>query len=99
MNMTLPANEKLPKKNIFEAILARRSVRAYALDEISRSTVQTLLEAAVRAPTAMHEESWAFAVAQDRQILKQLSDRAKPLFVEEARHRNAQGINTRLNTL
>jgi len=91
--MTLAAIDKPQKKNVFEAILARRSVRTYAPDQLGRNTVQTLLEAAVRAPTAMHEEPWAFVVVQNRQILKQLSDRAKPLFVEEARHRNAQGAN------
>ncbi|MGA7750054.1 MAG: nitroreductase family protein [Gallionella sp.] len=91
--MTMITDAKIQKKNVFEAILARRSVRTYAPDQLDRSTIQTLLEAAVRAPTAMHEEPWAFVVLQDRQILKQLSDRAKPLFVEEARHRNAQGAS------
>jgi nitroreductase len=91
--MTLYAKEKLQKKDLFEIILARHSVRAYAPDGLDRNAVQTLLEAAVRAPTAMHEEPWAFAVVQDRQMLKQLSDRAKPRFVEEVHHRNAQGIN------
>jgi nitroreductase len=88
--MNLATIEKPQQKNVFEAILARRSVRAYAPEELDRNTVQTLLEAAVRAPTAMHEEPWAFAVVQDRQLLKQLSDLAKPIFVEEARHWSAQ---------
>jgi len=35
----------------------------------------------VRAPTAMHEEPCAFVVVQDKQVLKQLSDIAKPLFI------------------
>ncbi len=87
--MTLHANENTLKKNIFETILARRSVRAYAQDELDRNTVQTLLEAAVRAPTAMHEEPWAFIVVQNRLILKQLSDIAKPLFIERL-HRPPQ---------
>lgn len=87
------AYAKLHGKDVFESILARNSVRAYAPDQIDHRTVQTLLEAAVHAPTAMHVEPWAFVVVQNRQLLKQLSDRAKPLFVEEARHRNAQGAN------
>ena len=52
--MSLTAIKKPLKKNLFEAILARRSVRAYAPDTLDRNTIQTLLEAAVRAPTAMH---------------------------------------------
>ncbi|MGB9094129.1 MAG: nitroreductase family protein [Gallionella sp.] len=78
-------------KYTFEAILARRSARSYRPDEIDRNTIQTLLEAAVRAPTAMHEEPWAFVVIQDHALLQRLSDLAKPLFVEEARHRTVHG--------
>ncbi|MDO8991074.1 MAG: nitroreductase family protein [Sideroxyarcus sp.] len=89
MDMTIRA-EPLGR-NVIEAILARRSVRSYSPDKLGHSTVSTLLEAAVRAPTAMQEEPWAFVVIQDAQVLKQLSDRAKPIFVEEVRHRNTQG--------
>ena len=95
--MTLPANEKPPEKNVFEAILARRSVRAYAPNELDRNTIQILLEAAVRAPTAIHEEPWAFVVVQDRQVLKQLSDCAKPLFIERL-HRPHQAGGHALDT-
>ena len=69
--------------NTLEAINRRTSVRAFRGNGISRETVHHLLAAAVRAPTAMHQEPWAFAVVQDRQLLKKLSDRAKPLFVAE----------------
>lgn len=93
--MTLAANEK--QKGIFETILARRSIRAYAQDEVERNAVQTLLEAAVRAPTAMHEEPWAFVVVQNKQLLKQLSDRAKPLFIERL-HRSHQTGGHSLDT-
>src|SRR5674476_634258 len=95
--MTLAAIDKPQKKNVFEAILARRSVRTYAPDQLDRNTVQTLLEAAVRAPTAMHEEPWAFVVVQNRQVLKQLSDLAKPLFIERL-HRPHQAGGQALDT-
>ncbi len=71
--------------NAFEAILARRSVRSYRDAVVDRNTIGSLLEAAVRAPTAVHEEPWAFAIVQDRQLLQRLSERAKPLFAEEVR--------------
>jgi nitroreductase len=32
----------------------------------------------------VHQEPWAFAILQDKSALKRLSDRAKPLFVEDA---------------
>ncbi|HUW76285.1 MAG TPA: nitroreductase family protein [Gallionella sp.] len=91
--MTLAAIRKPLKKNVFEAILARHSVRSYAPDELDRDTINTLLEAAVRAPTAMHEEPWAFVVVQDHALLQRLSDQAKPIFVEELRHRNSHGVS------
>uniref|UniRef100_E6QTV3 Nitroreductase n=1 Tax=mine drainage metagenome TaxID=410659 RepID=E6QTV3_9ZZZZ len=83
------ATEPLPYPPLFEAILARRSVRAYAPDELDRKAIQTLLNAAVRAPTAMHEEPWAFVVIQNKPLLKQLSDLAKPFFIERL-HRTPQ---------
>ena len=67
-------SERCRGKNLFEAILARRSVRAYAPKSLSRTTIETLLEAAVHAPTAMHQEPWAFVVVQNRRLLKQLSN-------------------------
>jgi nitroreductase len=87
------SGKKLHDASVFEAIMARRSVRAYAPHVLDLATIETLLDAAVRAPTAMHEEPWAFVIVQDGKLLRQLSDRAKPLFVEEVRHRNAHGAN------
>ena len=91
--MTLAAIDRPLRKNAFETILARRSVRSYAPEPLDRNTIQSLLEAAVRAPTAMHEEPWAFVVVQDHALLQRLSDLAKPIFVEEVRHRNTHGSN------
>lgn len=78
-------------KSILKAINARHSVRAFAPTPLDSTTIHKLLGAAVQAPTAMHEEPWAFIVVQDSALLQRLSDLAKPLFVEEVRHRNAQG--------
>lgn len=78
---------QLPKveSNIFETILARRSVRSYLARKVDKVTISALLEAAVRAPTAIHQEPWAFVIVQDRDLLHDLSDRAKPIFIAEAR--------------
>jgi nitroreductase len=69
--------------SVLETIYARRSVRAYEPEPVGESRIRTLLTAAVQAPTAIHEEPWVFAVIQDQNRLKRLSDLAKPLFVEE----------------
>jgi nitroreductase len=80
-------------KSRLQLIYARHSVRAYAPTPLHSATVQTLLDAAVHAPTAMHEEPCAFVVVQDHSLLQRLSEMAKPLFFEEVRHRNAQGAH------
>jgi nitroreductase len=69
--------------SVLEAIRLRRSVRAFSPQRLDRTIIQQLLDAAVRAPTAVHEEPWAFAIVQDPGTLKRLSNRAKPLFLEE----------------
>ena len=79
-------DKKNRELSVFQAILARRSVRTYEPRVLDITTVQTLLEAAVRAPTAMHEEPWSFVVVQDKPALKRLSDDAKPLFIERLLH-------------
>jgi nitroreductase len=68
--------------SVTEAIAARRSVRSYGPQRLDRATIRRLLDDAVRAPTAVHAEPWAFAIIQDVDTLKRLSDRAKPLFLE-----------------
>jgi nitroreductase len=66
-----------------DAIHGRRSVRAYAPQILDQATIRTLLDAAVQAPTAIHEEPWVFVILQDMNALQRLSDRAKKFFVEE----------------
>jgi len=92
--MTLPTTEQ----SVFETMLARRSVRSYSSQQVSMNILKTLLEAAVRAPTAMHREPWGFMIIQNRQVLQEFSDRAKPLFMEEIkRSRITLGTNRNLD--
>jgi nitroreductase len=67
-----------------ETIYARRSVRSYSDTALDRKTILTLLAAAVQAPTAIHEEPWAFTVIQDQETLNRLSDSAKKMFKQSS---------------
>ena len=67
-----------------DVIYTRRSVRSYTRDRIDEATVRGLIDAAVQAPTAMLEQPWAFAVVQDDNRLRRLSDRAKAIWIREA---------------
>ncbi|MFW5733683.1 MAG: nitroreductase family protein [Oceanidesulfovibrio sp.] len=52
-----------------EAILTRRSIRAYTEDPITDEQVETLLRAAMAAPSAGDAQTWAFVVVRDRELL------------------------------
>ena len=65
---------------VLDAIYHRRAVRDYAPDTIEPAVVRALLDSAVHAPTAMHEEPCAFAVIQNKSLLNRLSDSVKQLL-------------------
>lgn len=70
--------------DVLDAIYHRRSVRSYTDEVLGEAVIRELLAAAVQAPTAMHEEPWAFAVIQDKSVLKRYSDRAKAMQLASA---------------
>ncbi|MGA9838269.1 MAG: nitroreductase family protein [Gemmatimonadaceae bacterium] len=80
----MTATAAVPMLGTLDAIYQRRAVRSYFPEPVDEPTVRRLLDAAVHAPTAMHEEPWAFVVVQDRAVLKRISDRAKAMMVAEA---------------
>lgn len=68
-----------PAHTVLDVIHHRRSVRSYEPAPLDATTIRALLDAAVRSPTGMHQEPWAFVVVQDRALLQRYSDRAKVL--------------------
>ena len=77
--------------SVADVIFERRSVRSYKPQKLDQATVSTLLESAVRAPTAMHQELWAFVIVQDTSRLKRLSDLSKELLLKEAEQHGESG--------
>ena len=55
--------------DVIQAILGRRSIRAYTRDEVSEDTVKLLLHAAMSAPSAGNEQPWQFIVIRQRSLL------------------------------
>lgn len=78
----------MTKQNISvtEAIYKRHAIRSYKNLSISQDIIDILLDAAVHAPTAMHQEAWAFAIIQDKKLLKEISDDAKKLLNEQRKN-------------
>ncbi len=71
--------------SVLDVINKRHSVRAYTSHKPDKTAIERLLAAAVRAPTALHQEPWAFVVIQDMQLLREVSDRAKVALAGESR--------------
>ena len=60
------------------AVIRRRcSTRSYTPEQVDAETIRSLIDAATRAPTAMHEEPWAFVVVQDIARLHRYSEATK----------------------
>ena len=76
------------KMSLYEAILARRSVRNYTTQKLEKAAIPSLLEAAIRSPTAMHNEPWAFVIIQNQPLLKKLSDQQALNLSEFSENKN-----------
>ncbi len=72
--------------NVMNVIYNRRAVRDYLPTKINKDLIHTLLDAAIQAPTAMHEEPWSFVIIQNKDLLNRLSVSAKHLILAEAKN-------------
>jgi nitroreductase len=57
------------------AIFEQQPVLAYRPDDVEPGTVKRLVRAATMAPTTRHHSPWAFAIVQDREVLRRYSAR------------------------
>lgn len=57
----------------WEAIRARRNVRAYGERPIPAGDLDRILEAARRTPSSMNQQAWDFVVVTDREHLDELA--------------------------
>ena len=62
---------------VLECIKSRRSIRKFSDEKLKYDTIMNLVEAGICCPTAQMREPWGFAVIQDKEELKKLSDAAK----------------------
>ena len=84
MTSTISRSTPVRPLSALDAIFLRRSVRAFAPQPLDESTIRSLLDAAVQAPTAMHTEPWRFVIIQDARTLRRYSDIAKETWAKEA---------------
>ena len=66
--------------DIIQAILTRRSVRAYQPRQIGEKDLQEILLAGQYAPTAMGDQPWHFTVVQNNDLIEKLQLLCKASF-------------------
>ncbi|MGN0232884.1 MAG: nitroreductase family protein [Bacteroidaceae bacterium] len=71
---------------VTETIMARRSIRHYTDQPVSRDTLQKLAEYGVNAPNARNMQEWAIRIVDDQQYLDGVTELMKtsmPLFAND----------------
>ena len=54
---------------MIEAIAKRKSIRSFADKKVEAEKIESLLRAAMRAPSGMNGQPWEFVVVDDREVL------------------------------
>lgn len=70
---------------VIDAIMARRSVRYYTDQPVSREVLMKIAECGVNAPNAMNKQEWEVRIIDDQQYLKEVTELMKedmPFFVK-----------------
>ena len=62
------------KNEAFDNMMTRVSVRQFTGEKISAEQIDTLLHAAMAAPTALNKQPWAFIVVTDEALLDKLGE-------------------------
>ena len=62
---------------LMDAIKSRRAVRDYTDAPVEHSVIESLIDAAILAPSAMNLQPWAFAVLIARAHIEDYAKRAK----------------------
>jgi nitroreductase len=68
--------------DIFEAINSRHSTRDYLPETPSDALIESLTDAAIRAPCAVNRQPWHFTVVVNRSLLDHISQRAKAYMTQ-----------------
>ena len=66
---------------VMKTIKSRRAIRSFEDKPVPDSAIQTMLEAATYAPSAINIQPWKFTLITNKEAMKQLSDKAKPALL------------------
>lgn len=79
--------------DLFDAIRGRWATRGYTAAPVERAIVENLIDAAIRAPSAMNEQPWDFCVIEDADRLDDISRRAAAYMVDQRRKEEATALH------
>jgi nitroreductase len=68
------------KNETLKTILKRRSIRNFKSEQIKDEDIETILEAAKYAPSAMGQQPWHFTVIQNKEVISGLNEFGKKVF-------------------
>jgi len=88
-NKRLKGSDYKKVMSVAEGIYSRRSVRNFTFEQVSDHTIHQLLATAVRAPSAMNLQPWAFAIIQKQDWLRYISDRSKEFLSHQSKQYEA----------
>ena len=60
-------------KTFLDLALERRSIRQYEARPVEREKIDTILQAALAAPSSKHLNPWEFVVVEDKTVLSQMA--------------------------
>jgi nitroreductase len=82
---------------LLEAIDERRSVREYTDEPVDDAVLRKLIEAAIKAPSAINQQPWAFIVVKDKSRLDRISGQAKAYSLKASLSAPAHPFRDMLN--
>lgn len=68
------SSQEASNEAAIENIMTRTSIRAYSDKDVEKNKVETMLRAAMAAPSAMNKQPWNFVVVDEPAKLKELAD-------------------------
>ena len=60
-------------KRVLDFFYKRRSIRKYKDKDVSPEAIDTILKAAMSAPSAGNQQPWHYIIVDDRQIMKEIT--------------------------
>lgn len=70
--------------DVMDAIYNRHATRNFLPEQVDSDIIKQLLDAAIHAPSALHEESRGFVIIQNKNLLDRISESAKLIINNES---------------